>query len=136
MWVKPIRSKDETPKTLIDWLTCAEVETGERPNILRTDGSGEYMGSAFQEWLKTKGMHHEVTNAGTPQENGVAERLNRTILEMMRTMLLESEFPKSLWTFAVSYIQHILNRLPTRALDIDKTPYEVYHQKKPSVAHL
>jgi len=136
MWVKPIRSKDEAPKTLIDWLTRAEVETEERPNILRTDSSSEYMGSAFQEWLKTKGMHHEVINVDIPQENGVAERLNRIILEMMRTMLLESELPKSLWTFAVSYTQYILNRLPTRALDIDKTPYEVYHQRKPSVAYL
>ena len=81
-------------------------------------------------------MYHEITNTGTPQENRVAKCLNRMILEMMRTMLLELELPKSLWTFAVSYTQHILNRLPTRALDIDKTPYEVYHQRKPSVAHL
>ena len=96
MWVKPIRSKDETPKVLINWLTCAEVETGERPNILRTDGNSKYIGSAFQEWLKTKGMHHKVTNADTSQENGVAKCLNRTILKMMRTMLLELELPKSL----------------------------------------
>jgi len=96
MWVKPIRSKDEAPKVLIDWLTHVEVETGERPNILRTDGGGKYIGNVFQEWLKTKGMHYEVTNTGTSQENGVAECLNRTILEMIRTMLLESELPKSL----------------------------------------
>ena len=135
MWVKPIRSKDEAPKVLIDWLTCTKVETGERPNILRTNGGSKYMENIFQEWLKTKGIHYEVTNAGTPQENGVAECLNKTILEIIRTMLLESKLPKSLWTFAVSYTQYILNRLPTRALDVNKTPYEVYHQKKPSIAH-
>ena len=112
------------------------METGEKPNILRTDGGGEYMGNNFQGWLKTKGMHHELTNPGTPQENGVAEQLNRTILEMMRTMLFESELPKFFWTFAVSYTQEILNRLPTQALNSNTTPYEAYHRKKPFVSHL
>ena len=136
MRVKPIRTKDEALKVLVDWITRAEVETSEKTNILRTDGGGEYMGKDFQEWLKSRGIHHELTNPGTPQENGVAERLNRTILDMMRTMMFQSELPKFLWTFAVSYTQEILNRLPSQALHDNKTPYEHYFRKKPSVAHL
>jgi len=112
------------------------METEETVNFLRTDGGGEYMGVDFQDWLSNKGIHHEVTNARTPQENGTAERLNRTILEMMRSMLLGSKLPKTLWPFAVNYAQEILNRLPTRALTEDKTPYEVYFGKKPSVRYL
>ena len=100
MRVKPIRSKDEVPKTLMEW---SEVETGKRANILRTDGGGEYRRLEFQGWLKSRGMHHEMTNASIPQENGVAEHLNRTILEMTRAMLFESKLPKSFWTFAVNY---------------------------------
>jgi len=113
MRVKPIRSKDETPKVLMEWITQSEVETEERANILRTDGSGEYMGLEFQGWLKLRDIHYEVTNANIPQENGVMEWLNRTILEMTRTMLLESKLLKSFWTFAVNYTQEILNRLPS-----------------------
>ena len=99
--VKPIRSKDKASKVLKEWITCSEIETGKKANLLRTDGGGEYMGTEFQEWLRSRGMHHEVTNASTPQENGVAERLNRTILEMMRTMMHESDLPRNLWPFAV-----------------------------------
>ena len=90
----------------------------------------------FQDWLSNKGIHHEVTNAGTPQENRTAERLNRTILEITRSMLLGSKLSKTLWPFVVNYTQEILNRLLTRALTEDKTPYKVYFGKKPSVRHL
>jgi len=70
------------------------------------------MGTEFQEWLRSRGMHHEVTNVSTPQENGVAECLSRTILEMMRTMMHESDLPRNLWPFVVQYTQEIVNRLP------------------------
>jgi len=59
------------------------------------------MGTEFQEWLRSRGMHHKVTNTNTPQENGITEHLNRTILEMMRTMMHESDLPRNLWPFAV-----------------------------------
>jgi len=58
-----------------------------------------------------RGIYHEVTNTNTSQENGVVEQLNKTILEMSRTMLFESKLLKSFWTFAVNYTQEILNRL-------------------------
>ena len=58
MWIKSIRSKNKTLKILIDWITWAEVKTKEKPNILKTDGGGKYMGNNFQEWLKAKEIHH------------------------------------------------------------------------------
>jgi len=134
--IKPIRTKDEASKVLMNWITRSEVETGEQVNFLRTDGGGEYMGNDFQRWLKARGIHHEVTNANTPQENGVAEQLNRTVLEMVWTMIFDSKLPKAYWTFAVKYVQKILNRLPTRAVSEDRTPHELFLQKKPSVAHI
>ena len=134
--IKPIRTKDEASKVLMNWITRSEVETREQVNFLRTDGGGEYMGNDFQKWLKARGIHHEVTNANTPQENGVAERLNRTVLEMVRTMMFDSKLSKAYWTFAVKYAQEILNRLPTRAVSEDRTPHELFLQKKPSVAHI
>jgi len=73
MRVKPIRSKNEAPKALMEWITQSEVETEERANILRTDGSGKYMGLEFQGWLKSRDMHYKMTNANIPQENRVME---------------------------------------------------------------
>jgi len=134
--VKPIRSKDKASKVLKEWITRSEIETGEKANLLRTDGDSKYIGTEFQEWLRSRGMHHEVTNASTPQENRVAEHLNRTILEMMRTMMHELDLPRNLWPFVVQYTQEIVNRLPMQALSENETLYEAFHLKKPSVKHL
>jgi len=105
--VKPIRSKDETSKVLKEWITCSKIKTGEKANLLRTDGGGKYIDIEFQEWLRSREMHHEVTNASTSQENGVAEYLNRTILEMIRTMMYESDLPRNLWLFTVQYTKKL-----------------------------
>jgi len=93
MKVKPIRTKDKASEVLTDWIMRSEIETGEKVNFLRTDGGGEYMESIFQNWLRTKGIYHKRTNPGTPQENGMAEQLNRTILEMTQSMLFDTELP-------------------------------------------
>jgi len=113
-----------------------ETETREKVNFLRTDSRGEYIGGEFQRWLKSKGIHHEFTNPSTPQENSMAERLNRTIFEMMRSMMFDTKLPKSFWTFAVNYSQEILNRLPTRALTKKMTPFEALYKRKPLVVHM
>ena len=116
-----------------EWIKPSEIETRGKASLLRTDGGGEYMGT---EWLKARGIHHGVTNANTPQENRVAECLNRTILEMMRTMMHESDLPKNLWPFVIQYTQEIVNRLPTRVLSENKTSYEAFYLKKLLVKHL
>jgi len=110
--VKPIRSKDEAFKVLKEWITYSKIKTGEKANLLRTDRGSKYIDTKFQEWLRSREMHHKVTNASTPQENGIVEYLNRTILEMIRTMMYKSDLPRNLWSFTVQYTQEIVNRLP------------------------
>ena len=105
-------------------------------SFLRTDGDGEYIAGNFQRWLKARGIHYKVTNANTSQEIRVVEWLNKTVLEMVQTMMFDSKLPKAHWTFAVRYIQEILNRLSTRAVSEKKTPHELFLQKKPLVAHI
>ena len=134
--IKPIRTKDKASKVLMDWITQSEVETTEQVNFLRTDGGEKYMADDFQRWLKARGIHYEVTNANTPQENGVAEQLNRTVLEMVQTMMFDSKLSKAHWTFAVRYAQEILNRLPMRAISKEKTLHKLFLQKKPLGAHI
>jgi len=134
--IKPIRTKDKASKMLMEWITQSGVETGERVNFLRTNRGGEYIANDFQKWLKTRSIYHEITNTNTPQENGVVERLNRTVLEMVQTMIFDSKLPKSYWTFVVNYAQEILNRLLTKVVSENKTPHKLFLQKKPLVAHI
>jgi hypothetical protein len=134
--VKLLHTKDETCTALKAFIERAEVETGERVNYFRSDGGGEYGSKVLATYFESKGIHHEKTNAYTPQENGLAERMNRTIVEMARSLLKDANLPNSYWSFAVNYAVHIINRSPTRTLKNTLTPYEAYTGNKPSVAHL
>ena len=71
---------------------------------------------------------------GSPDQNGVAERRNRTLLDMVRSMLSISNIPKSLWTKALKTIMYILNRVPIKA--VPKTPFELWKGWKPSLRHM
>ena len=71
---------------------------------------------------------------GTPQQNGVAERRNRTLMDMVRSMLSNSTLPLSLWMYAFKTAVYLLNRVPSKA--VPKTPFELWTRKKPSLKHL
>ncbi len=117
-------------------LNRAEVIVGELVVYLRSDGGGEYDNKEVAEICKCRGIHHEMTNPDTLQENGIAERANRTIKEMALCMLEDAGLPKKYWAEACLYAVHILNQTPMRALNGDITPHEVYTGVKPSVAHI
>ena len=134
--VKLLRTKDATCQALKAFIERAEVETGERVNYFRSDGGGEYGSKELATYFESKGIHHEKTNAYTPQENGLAERMNRTIVEMARSLLKDANLPNSYWSFAVNHAVHIINRSPTRTLEKSLTPHEAYTGNKPSVTHL
>ena len=134
--VKLIKSKDKVHDQTKAYLEHAETVTGERANLFRSDRGGEYSSKAFEAYLASKGVHHEKTNAYTPQENGVSERMNRTLVKSARSMLRDADLPDSYWGDAIFYAAHILNRVPTRAVHGNATPYELFTGNKPSVAHL
>jgi transposase InsO family protein len=71
--------------------------------VFRTDGEGEYMSKHFESYLKTKGIHHEITMLNTSQHNGMAERLNQTLMEKVRAMLSDAKLPESYWFDALEY---------------------------------
>jgi hypothetical protein len=113
----------------------AEVEMGMPAQILRSDGGGEYTTSSIQSYLKQKGIKHEITTPDTPQHNGVAERMNQTLLDKVQAMLLDANLPKSYWYDALQYVVHIHNITPTCALK-DQTPDKAYSSNKPDVSSL
>ena len=100
----------------------------------RYDGSGEQRPGPFAIFLKECGIVPQYTMPGKPSMNGVAERRNRTLKDMVRSMISHSSLPESLWGEALKAAVYILNRVPSKA--VTKTPYELWTGKKPSIRHL
>jgi transposase InsO family protein len=95
VFVAGLPLKSDVARHLKAFIARTEVETGQRLNVLRSDGGGEYTGAALAQYLADKGINHEITTPDTPQHNGVAERMNRTLLDKVRAMLLDADLPES-----------------------------------------
>ncbi|MCO5611856.1 hypothetical protein L7F22_066115 [Adiantum nelumboides] len=134
-WVYPLKAKSDVFAVFQHYVSMVENETGCKVQTLRTDRGGEYMSGAFKDFLGKKGIKHQCTMPYTPQQNGVAERKNRSLMEMARCMLKAKSLPHKLWMEAVACAAHVLNRCPTRALKTI-TPYESWYDRKPSVSYL
>jgi len=111
-----------------------EKETSTFIKCLCTDKGGEFTSQQFTDFCKENGIRRQLTVAYTPQQNGTAERKNKTIMNMVRSMLYEKNIPKTFWPEAVNWVVHILNRCPTIAIK-NKTPEEAWSGLKPSVGY-
>ena len=99
----------------------------------RYDGSGEQRLGPFAKYLEECGIVPQYTMRGSPSMNGVAERRNRTLKDMVRNMICHSNLPKSLWGEVLKIAAYLLNSVPTKAAA--KTPYELWVGSKPSLKH-
>jgi transposase InsO family protein len=113
--------------------TVTTQHPGTRLRKIRSDRGGEYLSAEFDQYLKDRGIQRQLTVHDSPQQNGVAERLNRTLVEHARAMLLAHDLPKSLWAEAINYATWLKNRLPSKAIP-GHTPYELVHGSKPNLA--
>lgn len=112
-----------------------EKQTGCVIKRLRTDNGKEYVSNEFKRLLEEEGISRQLTVEYTPQQNGVAERANRTLVEMARCMMLEAKLPKSLWAEMINTATYLRNRCPTKLLD-NKTPHEIWFGEKPYIGFL
>src|SRR5215469_2398712 len=90
----------------------------------------------MHEYLISNGIRHETSAAYTPQQNGVAERYNRTLLETVRSIMQSAGIPDKLWAEISDTAAYLINRLPSKANHDNKSPYEIWHGKKPHIDHL
>ena len=134
VWVYVLKHKHEVFERFLEWKAMVEKSTGQKLKALRTDNGGEYTSERFQNYLKTEGVRHELTVPKTPEQNGVAERMNRTLVEAVRAMLADAGLPKKFWAEALSTAVYLRNRSPTTVLEV--TPFESWTGKKPQVEHL
>jgi hypothetical protein len=103
---------------------------------IQFDNGTEYVNKEFKDYMTSKGTVYRVTAPYTPQQNGIAERLNRTLMEKARAMIYEAGKPKNLWQEAAAYAANLRNRSATKINDIVMTPYEAFFGKKPDVTEL
>ena len=116
------------------WKALVEIERGKKLKVLHTGGGGEYTSTEFEHFLQSAGIGHEQTVPKTPEQNGVAERMNRTLVESVRSVLADAHLPHEFWAEALSTMVYLRNRSPTKAVS-GKTRYEAWTTKKPSVSH-
>lgn len=135
VWVYTIKSKDEVFSYFKQWKALIEKQTGKKVKRLRTDNGLEFCSSAFNDFCKNEGIVRHRTVRHTPQQNGVAERMNRTILERTRCMLMNANLSKDFWAEAVSTAAYLINRSPSSAIN-NKSPEEVWSGHSPNYSHL
>jgi transposase InsO family protein len=134
-WIYFLKTKDESFSRFQDFKNLVENQTGRHIRVFRTDNGKEFDSYKYDELCRASGIKRELTVPYNPQQNGVAERKNRTICEAARAMMYDQNLPLSLWAEAASTAVYIQNRCPHKALE-EKTPEEVFTGKKPSVDHL
>lgn len=130
-----LTKKSEVFEKFKEFKALVENKLGFNIKTLRTDNGNEYLSNDFQHFLKRSGISHQTSAPYTPQQNGLAERMNRTLLERARCMLLNAKLQKQYWAEAVTTAAYITNRCPTRVLDY-LTPEEKWSGKRPDISHL
>jgi hypothetical protein len=130
-----LRSKDQAFDAYKQFAAWADTQHHVKVKRLRSDRGGEYTGNAFTTFLQQQGTERRLTTADTPQHNGIAESLNRRLLERVRAMLHQAELPKNLWAEAIQFAVWLKNRASTRALG-NMTPYERLYGQKPNLANV
>lgn len=126
------KNKSEASNIVKEFILRAENKKNEKVASIKSDNGLEY--ESLRQWCKQKGIQTDVTTVYTPQNNGKAERLNRTLCEKMRALLFDSGLPKSMWGEAVQVACYLTNRSPTRACNV--TPYEMWTGSKPDLKKL
>jgi hypothetical protein len=131
-----LQSKHQTFKYFKEFKKLVENQKSKKIKNVRSDNGGEFCSTEMEDYLKRCGIVHQKTNGYTPEQNGVSERYNRSIVEKARCLLFDAHLPKSFWAEAVNTTVYMKNRSPAAGLDSNSTPYEMWTGRKPNVSHL
>ena len=135
MWSILMKDKSDAFDRFKTFKKLVEKELNREILTLRTDRGGEFTSHDFNNFCNSNGIKRHLTAPYTPQQNGVVERRNRTLMEMTRSILKAMSVPNYLWGEAVRHATYLINRVPTRALS-NQTPYECLKGRKPSISHI
>ncbi|GJS86183.1 putative ribonuclease H-like domain-containing protein [Tanacetum coccineum] len=134
-WVFFLTTKDETSEILKNFIKEIENLVDKKVKIIRSDNGTEFKNKVMDDFYREKGIKREYSVAKTPQQNGVAEMMNRTLIEVARTMLADSKLPITFWAEAVSTACYVQNRVLV-VKPYNKTPYEFFRGFKPALSFM
>lgn len=127
--------KSDAYAAFVNYSERLHTKTGKYVEVLRTDNGGEFTSNSFAQYCNARGTKQEFTVPYSPNQNGTAERKNRTLVESMRALLHHAGYPKRLWGESFLTAIYLQNRSPHSALD-GATPYFKYHAKHPDLSHI
>ena len=134
LWAYPIARKDQVLEKFKEFQAVVERETGKKLKVVRSDNGGEYSGQ-FEHYCKEQGIKMEKTTPRTPQHNGVAERMNRTICDRIVCMLSHAKLSKAFWGEALKTAVYLINRSPSVVLE-GEVPEKMWTGKEVNYNHL
>lgn len=129
-----MKQKSEVSEHFKNYVMRLKTEKGLVVDTLRTDNGGEYVSNELKSWMQHMGIRHEKSAPYTPQQSGVAERYNRTLMECARCIMYGRNVPLLLWAEAVQHANYLKNRVPYKG--VKTTPYESWMGEKPDISHL
>ncbi|SGZ10684.1 BQ5605_C102g13150 [Microbotryum silenes-dioicae] len=135
LWAIPMSHKSDTFAAFKSWLAKVERSSSRKLLAVRSDNGGEFLSNEFSSFLEEQGITRQLSIPDTPQQNGVAERANRSITEGVRSMLHQSGLSHALWAEALATYVYVKNRSPHSA-NSGVTPHTRWHGSKPSAGHL
>lgn len=130
-----VKNKEEIKKCIRNFVARVENETGNTIKIFRSDNGTEFINKEVQDMFQAKGIIHQTSIPYTPEQNGNAERENRTLVEAARTMLCAKNLPKKLWAEAINTAAYVINRTGKSSVPT-KTPYELWSNKTYDINNL
>ena len=131
-----LKKKSDALQKFKEFKVASENEAGINVKALRSDRGGEYLSDEFRCYLKECGIKSESTAAYSPQQNGVSERLNRTLVEAVRSMLSHAGLSNSYWAEAIATATYLRNHMVSAAIKSGETPYQLWYGKKPNFKHI
>lgn len=132
--VRFLRNKSDVIQETIDFVERTKTQFGKKIKVFRSDRAQEYRDSRLQEYFKREGIVTQLTVGYCPEQNGIAERKNRTLVEGARTLLNDAGLPMKFWAEAIAMMNYTTNRIIRR--DAEKTPYELFHGRKPKLGDM
>jgi hypothetical protein len=134
-WVYLLKHKSDAFSTFQQFKIMVEKHYHSSIHFLRTDCGGEFTSNAFNSFCANTGIIHHLTCPHTPQQNGVAERKHRHLVQCALALLSQSGLPLSYWSYALPTATHLINKLPTPLLNMS-SPWEQLHTVKPDLSYL
>lgn len=135
VWIYLIKSKDEVYNLFVSYVILILNQFKCSIKTVRSDNGTEFVNNKMSNLFSSLGIIHQTTCAYTPQQNGIADRKHRHLLNVARSLLFQSGIPLSMWPECILTVAYLINRLPSSVLS-GKSPFELVYGQKPKLSHL